>query len=539
MQICIVDCDMTHAFRFALALLMALPLAAYGSNPLVIKTDKGKIRGAFTADGKIRAFKGIPYAAPPVGPLRWQAPQPATKWKGERDAAAFGARCMQAPVYSDMVFRDPGPSEDCLTLNVWTPVAAKRGSLPVMVWIFGGGFQAGGTSEPRQDGQFLAHRNVVVVSMNYRLGIFGFFVHPELTAESPHHASGNYGLLDQDAAIAWVQKNISAFGGDPGNITIFGESAGSFSVSALMASPLSQGRFQKAIGESGGAFFSRELGFEPREAREQADMKFAQTAFGTTKLADLRKISAQEVLKAATAKTSGHGIHFRPDVDGWLLPDSVSNIYAAGHQAHIPMLAGWNADEMRSAAIFANPKPTAQSFKLKAEAEFGPDAGEFLKLYPAATDAEAMRSAGDLASDRFIVYSTWRWLEAQVKTGDAPVYRYRFDLGSPGDKYHPAIIGAFHSDDIEYVFGTLDSRPEARWRPEDRKLSDEIGQYWTNFARTGDPNGDDLPKWPTYNAADAWQVMHLNANSGARPDSQRDRYLFFDKEWGKASTPIH
>lgn len=528
---------MICAVRLALALLIAFPLAAYASNPLVVKTDKGKVRGAFTQDRKVRAFKGIPYAAPPVGSLRWQPPQPAAKWKGARDATAFGARCMQAPIYEDMVFRDSGPSEDCLTLNVWTPTDVQNASLPVMVWIYGGGFQAGGTSEPRQDGQFLAHRNVVVVSMNYRLGIFGFFVHPELTAESPHHASGNYGLLDQNAALEWVQNNIAAFGGDPGNITIFGESAGSFSVSSLMASLLSESRFQKAIGESGGAFYSGGLRYAPREAREQSDVKFAQAAFGTIRLADLRKIPAADLLRKSLAKHTASPVRFGPDVDGWFLPDSVPNIYAAGKQAHVPLLAGWNADEMRAEVILAHPQPTAESFKLKHEAEFGPDADEFFKLYPATTDAAALRSAGDLASDRFIVYSTWRWLEAQVKTGESPVYRYRFDLGSPGDKFHPAIIGAFHSDDIEYVFGTLDSRQGAKWRPEDRKLSDEIGQYWTNFARAGNPNGDDLPKWPTYNAADEWQVMHLNANSEAKPDTQRDRYLFLDKEWGKRTQP--
>jgi para-nitrobenzyl esterase len=524
---------MTRTFRLVLFLLASLPLAAYASNPLVIKTDKGKVRGTLTTDGQVRAFEGIPYAMPPIGDLRWQPPQPAEKWKGVLDATHFGPRCMQANIYKDMVFRDAGPSEACLSLNVWTPVNAQKGSLPVMVWIYGGGYQAGGTSEPRQDGQFLAHRNVVVVSMNYRLGIFGFFVSPELTAESSHHASGNYGLMDQNAAIEWVQKNIKNFGGDPHNITIFGESAGSISVSALMASPLSRDRFQHAIGESGGQFFLHDFNAQSREQREQEDSKFAQGAFGTSKLADLRKIPADELLKETEAHAQEDSSHFRPDVDGWFLPKSVPAIYAAGEQAHIPLLAGWNADEMRSAVIFANPQPTAESFKQKAEADFGPDAAEFLKLYPANTDAEAVRSAGDLASDRFIVYSTWRWLEAQVTTGNAPVYRYRFDLGGPGDKYHPAEIGAFHSDDIEYVFGTLDSRPGAHWRPEDRKLSDEIQRYWTNFARTGNPNGDDLPNWPTYNAKGNWMVMHLNATSVAKPDAQRARYLFLDKVWGK------
>jgi para-nitrobenzyl esterase len=523
-----------------LAVLAALTFtpAARASNPLQVKTDKGKVEGALTTDGRVRAFEGIPFAAPPVGNLRWQPPQSAAKWKDVRSAKAFGNHCLQTGGYPDMSFHDLGASEDCLTLNVWTPTDAKPGSLPVMVWIYGGGFNTGGTSENRQDGQFLAHRNVVVVSMNYRLGIFGFFTHPELTAESPHHASGNYGLMDETAAIEWVKRNIKVFGGDPGNITIFGESAGSFSVSAQMASPLGKDLFQKAIGESGGAFYSADLSFEPREAREQRDAKFAETVLHATTLADLRKLSADEILNAVTAKTTPPPPRFGPDVDGWFLPDSVPNIYAAGKQAHIPLIAGWNADEDRGAVILAKPPLTAELFKAQARAEFGENANKFLALYPASSDAEAQRSAGDYASDRFIVFSTWRWLEAQVLTGKAPVYRYRLDLGSPGDKFHPAAIGAFHSDDIEYVFGTLDSRQEFTARPEDCKLSEQIGAYWTNFARTGDPNGaasarTDLPKWPTYNAAMGWIVMHLDATSEARPDSQRDRYLFLDSVWGK------
>lgn len=523
---------MNRTARIALILSLAFPVAAFASNPLVIKTDTGKVRGAYTTDQQVRAFEGIPYAAPPVGELRWQPPQPVAKWKGVRDATAFGHRCMQPTIYPDMRFSDPGPSEDCLTLNIWTPANAKKGSLPVMVWIHGGGYLAGASSEPRQDGQFLAHRNVVVVSMNYRLGIFGFFASPELAAESPHHASGNYGLMDQNAALEWVQKNIAGFGGNPHNITIFGESAGSMSVSTLMASPLSRGRFQHAIGESGGAFFPGKRDLQPQAAVGQRDVAFAEKAFGTSSLAALRKIPAETLMKESMMHARGEGIYFAPDVDGWFLPKTVSAIYAAGEQAHVPLLAGWNSDEMRSAVIFAHPQPTAESFKKMAEKEFGANAPEFLKLYPANTDAEAVRSAGDFASDNFIVYSTWRWLEAQVDTGNAPVYRYRFDLGNPGDKYHPASIGAFHSDDIEYVFGTLDSRPEAKWRPEDYKLSNEIGEYWTNFARTGNPNGDSLPVWPQYNDS-GWQVMHLNATSQARPDSERARYLFLEKAWGK------
>jgi para-nitrobenzyl esterase len=402
-----------------------------------------------------------------------------------------------------------------------------------MVWIYGGGYTSGGTSEARQDGEFLAHRNVVIVSMNYRLGIFGFFAHPELTAESPHHASGNYGLLDQTAALQWVRSNIAAFGGDPSNVTIFGESAGSFAVSSQMASPLARGLFTKAIGESGAAFYSGDLPYQSREEIEQRNVAFAQSAFNTSSLADLRKLSVETILQAVTAKTTPPPPRFGPAVDGYFLPDSVPNIYAAGNQAHVPLLAGWNADEARGAVILAKVQPTVESFTTTAQTDFGDNAQKFLAVYPATTDAEAMASAGDFASDHFIAFSTWRWLEAQVDTGKSPVYRYRFDLGSPGDKFHPAIIGAFHSDDIEYVFDTLDSREGAIWRPEDRKLSEQIGAYWTNFARNGDPNDGDLPKWPTYNAADQWQVMHLDANLAARPDTHRDRYLFLDEVWGK------
>jgi para-nitrobenzyl esterase len=510
-----------------------LTIAAHASDGLQVQTDKGKVEGSLTGDQQVRAFKGIPYAAPPIGNLRWQPPQPAAKWSGVKSAKEFGFRCVQSSGYPDMSFHDPGPSEDCLTLNVWTPAKAKRGSLPVMVWIYGGGFNSGSTSESRQDGQFLAHRNVVIVSMNYRLGIFGFFVHPELTAESAHHASGNYGLMDETAALEWVKKNIAAFGGDPKNVTIFGESAGSFAVSAQMASSLARGLFSKAIGESGGAFYSSDLAFEPRETLEQRNVAFAKTAFHTSSLADLRKLSVDTILQAVTAKMTPPPPGFGPDVDGYFLPDSVPNIYAAGKQAHVPLLAGWNADERRGNVLLSRTTTGIDSLTATAHAEFGDNAQRFLAVYSADTDVDAIASAGDFTSDKFIAYSTWRWLEAQVATGGSPVYRYRFDLGSPGDKYHAAILGAFHSDDIEYVFNTLDSRAEAVWRSEDRKLADQVGAYWTNFARSGDPNAAGLPTWPTYNAAGGWQVMHLDRTSEARPDKQRDRYLFLDEVWGK------
>src|SRR5277367_2874273 len=279
----------------ALAALLAMPLCSFAaaSAPRV-KTASGAVEGKEA--GSVKAFLGIPYAAPPVGDLRWKPPAPALKWKGVRKATEFGAHCMQGRVYDDMNFRDAGASEDCLFLNVWLPAETHRAKLPVMVWIYGGGFAAGATSEARQDGTHLAEHGVIVVSMNYRLGIFGFLVHPELAKESGHNAAGNYGLLDQTAALHWVHENIAAFGGDPGNVTIFGESAGSFSVSAQMASPLANGLFQKAIGESGGAFFSGGLTFDSLAVREEKDVKIVSTKLGVSTLAELRAIPGQKLL---------------------------------------------------------------------------------------------------------------------------------------------------------------------------------------------------------------------------------------------------
>ena len=251
-----------------------------------VRTANGVLEGVLSADGKVRVFKGIPYAAPPVGPLRWKAPQPAASWTGVRKAAEFGPRCMQGRIYDDMIFRDNGPSEDCLYLNVWMPAAPAEARLPVMFWIYGGGFAAGSSSEPRQDGGNLSRKGVMIVSLNYRLGVFGFFSHPDLARESDRNAAGNYGLLDQVTALEWVHKNIAAFGGDPDNVTIFGESAGSFSVSALMASPLSRGLFRQAIGESG-AFFGSTLRSKPLAQTEAADVKFAEAVLGTSSLEKL------------------------------------------------------------------------------------------------------------------------------------------------------------------------------------------------------------------------------------------------------------
>jgi para-nitrobenzyl esterase len=513
-----------------LAMVIA-PFISYGAiEEPQVKIASGIVEGKEV--GGVRMFLGIPYAAPPVRELRWKPPVLPAKWMGVRKAVEFGSHCMQGRVYGDMNFRDSGGSEDCLFINVWTPAKTSQAKLPVMVWIYGGGFVAGSTSEPRQDGEQLARQGVVVVSMNYRLGIFGFLVHPELTKESGRNSAGNYGLLDQVAALKWVQQNVAAFGGDPANVTIFGESAGSFSVSTLMASPLARGLFEKAIGESGAAFSTTGLTFEPRAVREEKDLNLVRSTLGIQTLAELRAVPAQKLLDVFFKPGATQNFAFGPDVDGYFLPESVPAIFATGKQNDVPLLAGWNRDE-GGMQLESNPqKPSVDSMKAIAEQEFGARAAEFLRLYPADTEAQAERSMEDFAGDRFIAWSTWRWIEAQSTMGKQPVYRYRFDLAPPVDPSAPE-QGAFHSAEIEYVFGQLDSKANVKWRPEDRQLSAQMQTYWANFARRGDPNGPGLPKWPRYSAADVWQVMHLDEKSEASKDDQRERYVFLTATWAK------
>ncbi len=500
-------------------MLLGLSGVAYG-NSLTVKTAQGKVQGKTINDSKVRAFLGMPYAAPPVGDLRWKAPEAPAKWKGMRDATKYGARCATTEESEDMVFEDAGPSEDCLFLNVYTPAGAKgKSKLPVMFWIHGGGYSSGASSEPRHNGDFLPLKGVVLVTINYRLGVFGFLVTKEL-AEEANGSAGNYGLMDMVSALHWVNANIKNFGGDPNNVTIFGESAGSFAVSTLMASPMAQGLFQKAIGESGAAFPSAlNLGGESVAVRAKMDAKWVDS-LGVSSLAELRALPTDKILEAAKGLK---GIRFAPDVDGKLLTEPVPETYALGKQAHVPLLAGWNRDE---GSFMAEHGMTAEQWKKTAEERFGDRAAEFLKLYPGDSDEQALRSAIDYGSDAFIAFGTWKWIEAQCKTGAAPVYRYHFELAAPPSKFHAGSY-AFHSDDIEYVFGTLATRPGADWRPEDWKLSDQMMTYWTNFARTGDPNGADQPNWPKY-CADH-ELVHLTDPITSGPSTVRDRYEFLLK----------
>jgi para-nitrobenzyl esterase len=508
--------------------MVAAALVLFGVSQLQaqvqVRTEAGVVEGAQSADGKVVIFKGIPYGAPPEGELRWKEPQPVARWKGVRKATEFGARCMQARIYEDMVFRDAGPSEDCLYLNVWTPGISAKTKRPVMVWIYGGGFQAGATSEPRQDGEHLAHKGVVVVSMDYRMGIFGFFSHPGLTAESAHHASGNYGLMDQAAALKWVHDNIAAFGGDPNNVTIFGESAGSFAVSALMASPLSKGLIHAAVGESG-AFFGRTLGPKSLAESERRDAIFAES-LGLKSIGQLRALSAQRILDAAM---SGNRALFEPSIDGYFMPSRAYDIYAMSDQAHIPLMAGWNRDEGSYQEFFKTEQVNQKNYVAKIRQTFGEAASEALKLFPGGSDEEVKSSAALLSTADFIAFGTWKWMEIHSRTGEAAVYRYEFDHVPPASEGHEAEAGlAYHSAEIEYVFGTLDWK-KISWRPEDYKLSEEMGTYWTNFAKTGNPNGTNLAVWPKYEEKNGYQVMHLAPVPRAMADTQSEQFLFLDK----------
>jgi para-nitrobenzyl esterase len=487
------------------------------ADSLTVKTEQGKAHGKAINNGTVKAFLGLPYAAAPVGELRWKAPEPPAKWKGVRDATQYGTHCFQGRSFPDMVFLDSGPSENCLFLNVYAPAGVKdKSKLPVMFWIHGGGYAGGASSEPRHNGDFLPTKGVVLVTINYRLGVFGFLATADLAAEASG-AAGNYGLLDMVAALQWVKANIGNFGGDAENVTIFGESAGSFAVSTLMAAPPARGLFHKAIGESGAAFNDVPL-TGSLETEEKRDGEWV-SSLGAKSAQELRAWPAEKILEASKDKlTNG----FPPYVDGKLLTEPLEAAYAAGRQAHVPLLAGWNRDE----GSFSADGITVVKWKATAAEKFKERAAEFLKYYPGESDEQAWRSAIDYGGDSFIAFGTWKWLEAHRQTGESPVYRYHFELAALPSKFHPGTF-AFHSDDIEYVFGTLDTRPGETVRPEDRKLSEQMMSYWTNFAKTGDPNGPGLPEWPRYGKDDT--LLHLDSTITAGPDTLRSRYEFLLK----------
>jgi para-nitrobenzyl esterase len=482
-----------------------------------VKTANGIVQGYVMASG-IHSFKGIPYAQPPVGDLRWKEPQAPKNWKGILHTDHFGPQAMQEYIFNDMMFRSNGKSENCLYLNIWEPANAKPGSaLPVLVYFYGGGFRAGDGSEYRYDGESLAKRGIIAITINYRLGIFGFMAHPELTAESPHHSSGNYGLMDQHAALVWVQKNIAAFGGDPNRVTIAGESAGSESVASQVTSPLSKGLFAGAIAESGS-----DLGESlprPLAVGELAGVEFA-AKVGATSLADLRKIPADTLLKLSGS------FHFPEVIDGYFIPESPQAIFEAGKEMQVPLLAGWNSAEVDYHSVINKDSATTDNYKKALTRLYGDKAADVLNVYPANTDADVKQAATDLAADRFIVYATWKFIDMQSKTNSKPVYSYIFSRVRQNKVGKSIEMGAAHSSEIEYALGNLATNPVYNWSADDYKVSNEMESYFANFIKTGNPNGPGLPEWMNFKTSG--QRLIIDVNTISVPQKNRDRYNLLD-----------
>jgi para-nitrobenzyl esterase len=536
-------------WKSSIALVATLVAAASSGGAFAadrVKTANGALEGTGPQASGVREFKGVPFAAPPLGNLRWAPPAPVKDWKGVREAKQFGPRCMQQALFGDMGFRSNGMSEDCLYLNVWTPAKSAREKLPVLVYFFGGGFVAGDGSEPRYDGESMAAKGIVALTVNYRLGIFGFMAHPELTKESPHHASGDYALLDQNAALEWVKRNIAAFGGDPNKVTIAGESAGSIAVSAQMASPLSRDLIAGAIGESGSILGA--LSAVPLAQAEEQGVKFAQAA-GVNSIAALRAMTTQQIFDLASKPGTPR---FSPDIDGWFLPESPYAIFKAGQQAHVPLLAGWNSEESNARTVLGREAPTLANYKKGVERLYGAHADEILKEYAAATDDDVLQAATDLASDRFIAFSTWKWIDICAQTGGKPVYRYYYSRPRPkmnpemgnasaglaggvirgngrGGTPPPPARGAVHSSEIEYAMGNLATNKVYAWTPDDYKVSKLMEQYFADFVKTGNPNGAGLPEWPPVNAGGPAKFLHIDVETRAETEQHRGRYLLMDK----------
>jgi para-nitrobenzyl esterase len=484
---------MLGAMATVFATGLALAQQPETPKPEPVKTEYGLVQGAIQGD--LTVYKGIPFAAPPVGDLRWRAPQPAAQWDGVKQTTKFAP----GPIQSG---RPPsGVSEDCLYLNVWTPAKKASDRIPVLVWIYGGGFGGGATSEANYSGEKLAKKGVVLVSIAYRVGQMGFFVHPELSAESSNHVSGNYGLLDMVAGLQWVQKNIAAFGGDPNKVTIFGESAGGIAVSMLCASPLAKGLFHGAVSQSGGSFGPPRPATMPGENlkrltdAERDGVAFVKNA-GVASIAEMRKLTPDKL-------PAGRGLGMSwPIIDGYVIPDDQYKLYEAGRYNNVDILVGYNSDE---GASFSPPK-SPEDYIASVNKRYGKFAESLIKAYPTETN-RVPKTARDLARDTAFGWHTWSWARLQAKTGKSKVFYYYFDQ-------HPdytadsakADSGSPHGQDVAFVFqhlGRNSSKP-------DQDISEAMSSYWVNFAKFGDPNGEGLPKWPVYNEANPTPVMYFH-----------------------------
>ncbi|MCS5489731.1 carboxylesterase/lipase family protein [Algoriphagus limi] len=514
--------------------------------PVQKSIQTGTIEGIYDTKTGVQKYFGIPYGQAPIGPLRWKAPLPAKNWDGVKETKAFGPRAIQAPIFGDMNFRSDGISEDCLYLNVWSPAKRNESGLPVLVYFYGGGFVAGDGSEPRYDGESMAQKGIVAVTVNYRLGLFGFFAHPELSAETDYKGSGNYGLMDQSLALKWVQDNIASFGGDPKKVTIAGESAGSISVSYQMASPLSRDLIAGAIGESGAGINPTLAPVSLKEA-EATGKEFAEKA-GVSSIAELRSLSTQELYEIY--QESGR-FGFPVVIDGYFLPKTLPEIFESGEQAQVPLLAGWNSAEIPGMAFMQGKPYTKEAFIQKVKEVYPENWEEVLALHPNETVQEVEQSATDLASDRFIAYSTWKWLDLHSKNSDQAVYRYLYSKLRPplrdanlmpglaggtmerNGQEAPKAIGAPHACEIEYAMGNLPIVKDYAWEKEDYIVSETFQNYFANFIKTGNPNGENLPKWEKVEKNSSTpSFINIDVETKLEKSTVEERYHFHDRFYG-------
>ena len=540
---------MKQTIFFGLLLIMRIAAVAQGNNAFPVRAtiENGTIEGNYDTQTGIQKYFGIPFAKPPVGDLRWKAPQSVANWKGVKETKKFGPRPMQTIVFGDMKSRSDGVSEDCLYLNVWTPAKSNTKDLPVLLYFYGGGFVAGDASEPRYDGESMAKKGIVVITCNYRLNIFGFLALPELSAETSYKGSGNYGLLDQVAAMKWVQKNIAAFGGDPKRITIAGESAGSISVSYQMASPLGRNIIAGAIGESG-AGINPTLAPVPMAEAEKAGVDFSKKA-GYSTLSQLRKLSTREVYEIYNeSKRFGFPI----TLDGYFMPKTLPEIFNAKQQSRVPLLVGWNSAEIPGQAYMMGQPYKDENYVARVKQDYPNDYEKVLKLYTHGSDKDIELSATALAADRFIAYSTWKWFELQRNNSPKPVYRYLFSrirppladnsrtsglaggtvMKDPNASKPPEPVGAAHASEIEYCMGNLYLVDDYAWTPDDYKVSETMLNYFANFVKTGNPNDGKLPDWSPAKASDATPpVMVIDVESKGINAPSDDRYEFLDQAY--------
>lgn len=504
--------------KYPLLLLFALTTLLLPAQALVVKTANGKVQGRANTDRSVRMFKGIPFAAPPVGNLRWKAPQPAPKWKGVRDCADFAASPVQnkpQPFYcwSEEFIALPEPlSEDCLYLNVWTNATSKKDKHPVLVWIYGGGLSSGSANCAVYDGEELAKKGVVFVSINYRVGVLGFMAHPELSRESGVNASGNYGFLDQIAALQWIQKNIAAFGGDPNNVTIAGQSAGSFSVNALIASPLAKGLFHKAIAQSGGLLSNRLLQNLP--AAEQQGLSFMQKA-KMQSIAELRKIPAETLQEWSNDAALGR---FGSTLDGYVLPTNLMEHFKNGRHNQVPLMSGWVTGD---GDFLGNSDLTVAAYQQEARTQYGDRAEAFLQLFPATTDAEVATAKKKMTLLGFAAFPAHLLAGFNAKN----TFLYQFNH-VPADKPDFPNYGAFHTSEVPFALHTL-HRWNRPWQPADRQTEDIMSSYWVNFAKTGNPNGGNLPEWPAYQN-NGGSIMLLNHQPKAQAGLFAQEFKFME-----------